>query len=127
MNIPAILQTLSKNLNQNQQNNLIQAISKAKDALNLVKNPIETLAKNNVSVEFLDTLKTYVNNPSYDWIFTNLLKKDKNEVLRALEMAKQYLQQTNIDTKTVSTNPPNQNSSPCDDLDKFKRGLTRLK
>lgn len=96
----------------------------------MAKDPIETLAKNNVSVEFLDNLKAYVNNPFYNWVF-KLLKMDKNVALRGIETAKQYLskQKMDIESNTVPNNPNHlySNQAPIDDLDKFKRGLNRLK
>ena len=63
MDLQSIIQPLVGNLNQNQQNKLSQSINKAKEALNLVNNPLDSLVKNNVSIEFLDKLKGYINNP----------------------------------------------------------------
>ena len=120
-------------MNPNQQNNLIQSINKAKEALSLVQNPIESLAKNNISVEFLDDLKNYINNnPTSDWIFS-ILKKDKNSALQGIEAAKQYLL-NNKNNEGKQSSLPNYQlntqtsiTTPIDDLDKFKRGLSRLR
>lgn len=95
--------------------------------MNLARNPIETLAKNNVSVEFLDNLKAYINNPVYSWIF-KLLKLDKDTALRGIETAKNYLINNNSVSKETNHQLSNNiNSTSTDDLDKFKRGLKRLK
>ena len=62
-----------------------------------------------------------------------MLKKDKNTALQGIEAAKQYLlNNKNNDGKQFSNlnhQPTSQNevSTPIDDLDKFKRGLVRLK
>lgn len=111
----------------------MQSINKAREALSLVQNPVESLAKNNISVEFLDDLKNYINNnPASDWIF-NMLKKDKNSALQGIEAAKQYLLNNKNNEGTQSSTPNYQLntvksiSTPVDDLDKFKRGLTQLK
>lgn len=84
-------------------------------------------------MEFLDNLKTYINNPACDWIFS-ILKKDKNSALQGIEAARQYLlnqKNNNVDATQTTNHQPstlsNKVSTPVDDLDKFKRGLTRLK
>lgn len=134
MDLQSIIQPLVGNLNQNQQNKLSQSINKAKEALNLVNNPLDSLVKNNVSIEFLDKLKGYINNPLIGKAVEHVAKQlnlDKNTALQKIDEAKAYISNNTNQTPSIRQNPNTFINSPqtnnIDDLDKFKRALSHLK
>lgn len=128
----SIIQPLVGNLNQNQQNKLSQSINKAKEALSLVNNPLDSLVQNNVNNEFLDKLKGYINNPLIGKAVNGVLKQlnlDKNTALKKIDEIKSYINTNKSSSINQNPNPfinsPQTNN--IDDLDKFKRALTHLK
>lgn len=127
MNIQQIIQAAAlKGVNSSK---LTESIGKAKELLDSVNRPEESLSKINIDPEFIKSLRSYVDNPMFSWIFP-ILKKNKEEVKRGLDAAENYL----LSKQSSNNFTPNNNSvqnvvaNECDnELDKFKKALSQLK
>lgn len=127
MNIQQIIQAAAlKGVNSSK---LTESINKAKELLDSVNKPEESLSKINIDPEFIKSLRSYVDNPMFSWIFP-ILKKNKEEVKRGLDAAENYL----LSKQSSNNFTPNNNSvqnvvaNECDnELDKFKKALSQLK
>lgn len=127
MNIQQIIQAAAlKGVNSSK---LTESINKAKELLDSVNKPEESLSKINIDPEFIKSLRSYVDNPMFSWIFP-ILKKNKEEVKRGLDAAENYL----LSKQSLNNFTPNNNSvqnvvaNECDnELDKFKKALSQLK
>ncbi len=132
MNIQQIIQAATqKGVNNNK---LTESISKAKELIDSVNKPEETLSKINITPEFIQTIRSYIDNPMFSWIFP-LLKHSKEEVRRGLDRAEEYLK--NKQLNTVDSNYFNTNNQASDvssvnntvdnELERFKKALSQLK
>lgn len=132
MNIQQIIQAAAlKGANSNK---LTESIAKAKEILESVNKPEESLSKINIDPGFIQSIRSYVDNPMFSWIFP-LLKHSKEEVKRGLDKAEEYLQSkkqssnefNSITPNVLTTNNSVGNNIVDNELEKFKRALSQLK
>ena len=132
MNIQQIIQAATlKGANSNK---LTESISKAKELLDSVNRPEESLSKINIDPGFIQTLRSYIDNPMFSWIFP-MLKRSKEEVKRGLDKAEEYLQNKKRSTNEFETFTPNvlvsndsgRNNIVDNELEKFRKALSQLK
>ena len=128
MNIQQIIQAATqKGVNSNK---LTESINKAKELLDSVNKPEESLSKINIDPEFIQSIRSYIDNPLFSWIFP-ILKKNKEEVKRGLDAAERYIQNKQSlkeDSFTSNIVPSGLVGNTVDnELDQFKKALSQLK
>lgn len=125
MNQIANILTQKLQLNNEQQGTLTQSIEKAKSILNSVNNPVDALRKENITPEFLQKIKGYINNPFYGFLLP-MLGIDKNVALQKIDSLEKMLSNDGVNSNVNYTNQPVQRNQ-SDDLDIFRRGLKNIK
>lgn len=132
MNIQQIIQAATqKGVNNGK---LTESINKARELLDSVNKPEETLSKINITPEFIQTIRSYVDNPMFSWIFP-ILKHSKEEVKRGLDRAEEYLKKkqiASVDDNYFNTNTTYQssnvnNNSVDIELERFRKALSQIK
>ena len=128
MNIQQIIQAATqKGINSGK---LMESVSKAKELLDSVNKPEESLSKINIEPEFIKTIRSYVDNPMFSWIFP-ILKRNKEEVKRGLDAAERYLEnKRSVNNQSLPSNILNTNAvgnAVDNELDCFRKALSQLK
>ena len=131
MNIQQIIQAAAlKGANSNK---LTESISRAKELLDSVNRPEESLSKINIDPGFIQTIRSYVDNPMFSWIFP-MLKRSKEEVKRGLDRAEEYLNKKrssnefeNFTPNVLTSNDSVGNNIVDNELEKFRKALSQLK